>query len=62
MEKVIKGLLVIGHVSVPYLVQATHLRVVTIDHKMISSWEQGFDADDNQVWDATKGPYIFKKY
>ena len=36
--------------------------VVTLDEKMVSSWDQGFDADDKQVWGATEGPYVFKKY
>jgi len=36
--------------------------VVTLDSKMVSSWDQGFDAEDKQVWGATEGPYIFKKY
>ena len=36
--------------------------VVTLNTKMISSWDQGFDSEDVQVWGATEGPYIFKKY
>lgn len=36
--------------------------MVTLNNKMISSWDQGFDADGVQVWGATEGPYIFKKY
>jgi len=36
--------------------------IVTLDDKMVSSWDQGFDANDEQVWGATEGPYIFKKY
>ncbi len=36
--------------------------IVSLDNKMVTSWDQGFDADDKQVWGATEGPYIFKKY
>lgn len=35
--------------------------IVTLNSKMVSSWDQGFDADGKQVWGAEKGPYIFKK-
>ena len=34
---------------------------VVIDKGVISSWDQGFDADGKQVWGAVNGPYIFKK-
>jgi hypothetical protein len=27
----------------------------------IETWDRGFDADDRQVWGATKGPYVFVK-
>jgi len=27
----------------------------------IRSWDQGFNAEDEQVWGATEGPYIFVK-
>ncbi len=27
----------------------------------ISSWDQGFDANDQQVWGATEGPYFFDR-
>lgn len=35
---------------------------VTIEDDRIESWDQGYDAKGVQVWGATKGPYIFKKY
>lgn len=35
--------------------------IVTLNKKMISSWDQGFDIDGKQVWGATEGPYIFQK-
>jgi hypothetical protein len=28
---------------------------------MIISWDRGFDKDDNQVWGAINGGYIFDK-
>lgn len=34
---------------------------VTITKSNIESWDQGFDANHNQVWGATKGAYIFRK-
>ncbi len=34
---------------------------VSIKTGMIESWDQGFDANDQQVWGATKGGYIFKQ-
>ena len=34
---------------------------VKIDAKKIESWDQGFDAEGNQVWGATEGGYIFDK-
>ncbi len=34
---------------------------VVIEKGVISSWDQGFDADGKQVWGAVNGPYIFKK-
>lgn len=36
--------------------------IVTLNSKMVSSWDQGFNADNKQVWGAIEGPYIFKKY
>jgi len=35
---------------------------VSMDSNKITSWDQGFDKDDKQVWGATEGPYIFIKY
>jgi CpeT protein len=32
---------------------------VTIKKDRLVSWDQGFDAEGNQVWGATKGGYIF---
>ena len=34
---------------------------VQVEPDRITSWDQGFDAEDNQVWGATKGAYIFIK-
>lgn len=34
---------------------------VTLDAKVLESWDQGFDADGKQVWGATKGAYRFVK-
>ncbi len=34
---------------------------VEISTAGISSWDQGFDADDKQVWGATAGPYVFDR-
>lgn len=34
---------------------------VTITQDKIESWDQGFDAEGNQVWGAEKGGYIFNK-
>ncbi len=34
---------------------------VTISPAGISSWDQGFDANDQQVWGATDGPYVFDR-
>ena len=28
---------------------------------VVTSWDQGFDADGKQVWGAEKGPYVFKQ-
>ncbi|WP_395374954.1 chromophore lyase CpcT/CpeT [Marinicella sp. W31] len=33
--------------------------IVRIDSDSIESWDQGFNAQDEQVWGAVKGPYIF---
>jgi hypothetical protein len=27
----------------------------------MTSWDRGFDAQDRQVWGATKGAYLFRK-
>jgi CpeT protein len=35
--------------------------IVKIKRKKIISWDQGFDANDKQVWGAVKGGYIFDK-
>jgi len=35
--------------------------IVKISKGQIYSWDQGFDAEGNQVWGAVKGGYIFKK-
>lgn len=35
--------------------------IVKIEEGLIESWDQGFDANDTQVWGAEKGGYIFKK-
>ncbi|MGE3180048.1 MAG: chromophore lyase CpcT/CpeT [Phycisphaerae bacterium] len=32
---------------------------VVITEDLLQSWDRGFDADHQQVWGATKGPYIF---
>jgi len=34
---------------------------VQISASGISSWDQGFDAKDVQVWGATEGPYVFDR-
>jgi hypothetical protein len=34
---------------------------VEIFQNAISSWDQGFNDQDEQVWGAEKGPYIFKR-
>lgn len=34
---------------------------VIIDNAGIRSWDRGWSADQQQVWGAEKGPYIFKK-
>ncbi len=34
---------------------------VLIKAGMLTSWDQGFDADGKQVWGATEGPYQFIK-
>jgi CpeT protein len=35
--------------------------IVKIKKKKIVSWDQGFDANDKQVWGAVKGGYIFER-
>ncbi len=34
---------------------------VIVGEDRIESWDRGFDAGDNHVWGAEKGPYIFKR-
>lgn len=34
---------------------------VTITGDELRTWDRGFDAAGNQVWGATKGPYIFRR-
>ncbi|MFH7042255.1 CpcT/CpeT family chromophore lyase [Paucibacter sp. JuS9] len=34
---------------------------VTLDAKLLESWDQGFDAEGKQIWGATKGAYKFVK-
>lgn len=35
--------------------------VVEITPTAITSWDQGFDANDQQVWGAKAGPYVFDR-
>ena len=35
--------------------------IVTLDKEQLLSWDQGFDAENKQVWGATKGGYHFIK-
>ncbi len=35
--------------------------IVTVYPNRIESWDQGFDANDKQVWGAVKGAYIFNR-
>jgi len=35
--------------------------IVAIYKDRIESWDQGFNAEGEQVWGATEGPYIFDK-
>jgi hypothetical protein len=35
---------------------------VTVTSEMLMSWDRGFNDDGAQVWGATEGAYIFKKY
>lgn len=32
---------------------------VVLTHDLLTTWDRGFDADDQQVWGATEGPYEF---
>ncbi len=34
---------------------------ITMKDGELVSWDQGFDADNKQIWGATKGGYVFKK-
>jgi hypothetical protein len=36
--------------------------VVSMTTNQITSWDQGFNDKDEQVWGATKGPYKFVKF
>jgi len=35
--------------------------IVRIEKGKVISWDQGFDAEDKQVWGATEGGYVFRK-
>lgn len=34
---------------------------VKVEDNQITSWDQGFNAEDEQVWGATEGAYVFDK-
>jgi hypothetical protein len=34
---------------------------VVLAHERLQTWDRGFDANDQQVWGAKKGPYVFVK-
>lgn len=34
---------------------------VVVVEESITSWDQGFDANDEQVWGATEGGYVFRR-
>jgi len=34
---------------------------VELDASGLRSWDRGFDADGEQVWGATAGPYVFRR-
>ena len=34
---------------------------VKVENDQITSWDQGFNSDDEQVWGATEGAYVFDK-
>jgi hypothetical protein len=34
---------------------------VTLDERLLASWDRGFDASGTQVWGATAGPYEFDR-
>ncbi len=34
---------------------------VVLTEDQLTSWDRGYDAEGNQVWGATKGPYIFDR-
>ena len=34
---------------------------VVIEEHVLTSWDRGFDANDEHIWGAVTGPYIFKK-
>lgn len=34
---------------------------VTVTPEVLTSWDRGYDADGEQVWGATAGPYVFVK-
>jgi len=44
-----------------YEVLNMQLQKLSLKKGELISWDQGFDANDKQVWGATKGGYIFIK-
>jgi hypothetical protein len=34
---------------------------VTLNAKLLESWDQGFDGEGKQVWGARNGPYVLTK-
>jgi len=34
---------------------------VTLSDDQLTSWDQGWNDDDEQVWGATAGPYVFDR-
>jgi len=52
----------IGKGCISKLHNATYATsVITITKDAITSWDRGFDSNDNHIWGAEKGGYIFKK-
>jgi hypothetical protein len=35
---------------------------VWIEENVLTSWDRGFDTNDEQVWGSSSGPCIFKKF